>query len=102
MNSTPNDSQPGFLVALARELGRSRLGQSVVAVLIAFASGGLAYLIWQCRDFAILMLTMSVLIYGVQKAVEFLPIPVGMRQAWARRKELHNLMVFGCCLLVAY
>jgi hypothetical protein len=61
----------------------------------------MAYLLWQIRAFAGLVLTIGVLSYGIRTAWEFLPIPVGLRQALARRKEFYNLMVFGCFLLVA-
>ena len=100
MNSTPDDAQPGFLVTLARVLARSRAGQFVVAMLIAFVSGGVAYLAWQHRDFAALILTLFVLDYGIRKAWKFLPIPVGTRQALARWKDLSNAMLFGFYLWV--
>ena len=102
MNSTLNDPQPGFLIALARVLGRSRTGQFIGALLIISVSGGMAYLIWQHREFAGLILTLYVLSYGARKALEFLPIPVGVRQAWARHRDLYNLAAVGCLLLVAY
>ncbi|MDR3401363.1 MAG: hypothetical protein P4L99_02605 [Chthoniobacter sp.] len=102
VNSTLNDPQPSFLIALARVLGRSRAGQFIGAVLIASVSGGMAYLIWQHREFAGLILTIYVLSYGARKALEFLPIPSGVRQAWARHQDLYNLAVVGCFLLVAY
>jgi hypothetical protein len=102
MNSTPDDPKPGFLVALARVLGRSRTGQFVGAMLVASVSAGTAYLVWRNREFAGLILTMAVLDYGFRKAWEFLPIPVGMRQSWARWKDLYNLLILGGFLLIMY
>jgi hypothetical protein len=99
MNSTPDGAQPDFLVTLACVLGRSRAGQLVVAMLIASVSIGLAYLAWQHREIAGLILTFLVLSHGLQKAWESLPISVGMRQAWARWRKLYNFVFTGCFLM---
>jgi len=105
VNSTPDDTHSGFLIALARAPGCSRLGQFLAAVLVASISGGTAYLLWQNGDRAGFILTnfifLYVVIYGARKTLELLPIPAGVRQAWVRRKDFYTFVVFVCFVLVA-
>jgi hypothetical protein len=97
--STLEDPSSDGIVDLARALGRSRVGQIFGAIVVVALSAGVAWLLWNHRDFAAFILAMGVIYYGVREAWKLLPVPTRIRSVLAQKKVLWGALWLGCFML---
>ena len=88
MNENQSNSNESVFVEVGRSLGRSRSGQLFVAFAVAALFCGLAYVAWHARDLASTVLTIGLLVYGLQLAWRLLPIPRATRDRWVREQQI--------------
>lgn len=84
--SSANDGT--FTFEFGRALGRSRGGRYVLTLGVAAFFGGLAFAAWRFPKWAATTLSLGLLIYGLQQAWRFLPIPDATRERWAREERI--------------
>lgn len=85
---SPQSASENSFIPLARTLARSRIGQSFVAVLTLFVFGGLAYFAYHHRDFTARMAVFLLVVIGLQKTWNCLPLKRTTRQRWTGKGEL--------------
>jgi len=84
VDQSSDSSEQNAVTALARQLGRSRWGQLLGAIVVALLFSGLAYLAWNLRDLTAFIATFALLFYGAEKTWQLLPIPARVRAWWKR------------------
>lgn len=97
MNKSPDKSDGEGFAALGRSLGASRGGQLFVSFLVAALSCSLAYAAWHAPDLSATILTIGVLVYGLERAWRLLPFSRATRDRWA-----HELQVAERCPACSY
>ncbi len=88
MNENQRSSNEGVFVEVGRSLGHSRSGRLFVAFAVAALFCGLAAVAWHARDLAATVLTVGLLVYGVQLAWRLLPISRVTRERWVRERQI--------------
>jgi hypothetical protein len=87
MNEKQDNHQNAF-VEVGRFLGGSRIGRFIVSVAIAALFFGLAYTAWHARDLTAIVLSVGLIVYGLQVAWRVLPISSTTRTRWVREQQI--------------
>lgn len=88
MNQNQVNPEKSAYTAIGRSLGRSRKGQLFAAAAVAGLFSWLAYVAWHVPNFAAIILSIGLLVYGLQMSWRLLPIPSATRARWVREEQI--------------
>lgn len=86
--TTPPPAKESGFVAMARDLGRSRSGQILVAIVTLALFSGLAWLAWTNQETAGQIFAIGLIGVGNSRAWPLLPISVATRTRWIHEEKI--------------